>query len=278
MKNKLLIISAGLLLAASVAGCAPAVQNGTQAAYIGVEDAKATALSAAQVDSADAQFSVAELSDHNGVLYYELDFTAGGQNYRYAIDAVTGTVIESGTTSNTTAPTQQQTAVQGEASVQQGTAVTSGQIGEDEAKRIALADAGVQEADTSYMHVRLDYDDGVVVYDVEFYVASTNTEYDYEIHAADGAIRSMDYDAENYAPQQPGNESSGTTKTEAEARSIALAKVPGATESDIRLYLDNDDGRLQYEGSIVYQGMKYEFEIDAYSGAIREWDAESVFD
>ena len=28
----------------------------------------------------------------------------------------------------------------------------------------------------------------------------------------------------------------------------------------------------------IYQGMEYDFEIDAYSGAIREWEAESVFD
>ena len=61
-------------------------------------------------------------------------------------------------------------------------------------------------------------------------------------------------------------------------RSIALAKVPGATEKDISLSLDRDDGRMSYEGKIIYQGMEYDFEIDAYSGAIREWEAESVFD
>ena len=42
--------------------------------------------------------------------------------------------------------------------------------------------------------------------------------------------------------------------------------------------LERDDGRELYEGTIVYNGMKYEFEVDAYSGAIREWDAESVYD
>ena len=42
--------------------------------------------------------------------------------------------------------------------------------------------------------------------------------------------------------------------------------------------LETDDGRKQYEGTIIYDEMKYEFEVDAYSGAIREWDAESVYD
>ena len=126
------------------------------------------------------------------------------------------------------------------------------------------------------MWVKPDYEDGVAVYEVEFYVASTNTEYDYEIEAATGSIRSYDYDAENYRPGQQGV--TGETKSEQEIRDIALAKVPGATEKDIRLKLDHDDGRLLYEGKIVYQGMEYEFEIDAYSGAIQEWDAESIFD
>ena len=256
MKHKLFTISAGLLLAAALAGCTPSAQTGGQSAYIGVEDAKAAALSAAQVDSADAQFSVAELWDHDGEQYYEVDFTAGGQEYHYAIDAVTGMVIESGT----------------------GSATGSGSlIGEDEAKRIALEDAGVAEADTDYLQVHLDRDDGAEIYDVEFYVASTGTEYDYEINAADGTIRSLDHDAENYTPSQSGT-GTDTVKTEQEVRDIALAKVPGATEKDIRLSLDRDDGRMSYEGKIIYQGMEYDFEIDAYSGAIREWDAESVFD
>lgn len=256
MKHKLFIISTGLILAAALAGCTPSAQTGGQSAYIGVEDAKAAALSAAQVDSADAQFSVAELWDHDGEQYYEVDFTAGGQEYHYAIDAVTGMVIESGT----------------------GSATGSGSlIGEDEAKRIALEDAGVAEADTTYMQVKRDRDDGTEVYDVEFYVASTGTEYDYEINAADGTIRSLDHDAENYTPSQSGT-GTDTVKTEQEVRDIALAKVPGATEKDISLSLDRDDGRMSYEGKIIYQGMEYDFEIDAYSGAIREWDAESVFD
>nr|WP_297172839.1 PepSY domain-containing protein [uncultured Agathobaculum sp.] len=293
MKNKLLSITAGLLLSAALAGCTPAVHSSTQASYVDMETAKSVALSAAQVNGADAAFTSVELEQNNGAAYYQVRFTAGGQDYNYAIDAMTGTVIEftgsaaqqgaQGTVDTqvqdgtTTAP-EPSSSTTAAAQQGQGSVSTTGQIGEDEAKRIALQNAGVQESDTAYLSVRLDRDDGRMVYDVEFYVAATNTEYDYEINATDGTIRSMDYDAENYAPVQSGTASSGTTKTEAEARSIALAKVPGATQNDIRLYLDNDDGRLQYEGTIIYQNMKYEFEIDAYSGAIREWDAESVFD
>ncbi|MBP3486562.1 MAG: PepSY domain-containing protein, partial [Oscillospiraceae bacterium] len=59
----------------------------------------------------------------------------------------------------------------------------------------------------------------------------------------------------------------------------ALAQVPGATVDNIREFgVDYDDGRLEYEGKIYYDHMEYEFEIDGYSGAIRSWDVESVYD
>ena len=38
--------------------------------------------------------------------------------------------------------------------------------------------------------------------------------------------------------------------------------------------MDRDDGRLEYEGTIYYDGMEYEFTIDGYSGAVRDWEAE----
>ena len=286
MKNKFLMITTGLLLSALLAGCGASAQSGAQAAYVDMETAKAAALSAAQVETADASFTKVELERDDGVAYYEVDFTdAAGQRYEYAVDALTGTVI---------AGTGTQAAAQG------GTTAASGQISEDEAKRIALEDAGITEITSDELNeignrgesvegytisvsVQFDYDDGVPVYDVEFTdIPGTNgtvTEYDYEIDAATGAIRSMDHDAERVS-YTAGTVYSGSAncKTEDEIRAIALAKVPGATDSDITLYLDEDDGRLQYEGRIIYQNMKYEFEIDAYSGAIRDWDAESVFD
>ena len=75
------------------------------------------------------------------------------------------------------------------------------------------------------------------------------------------------------------SEPSSKELTETEAKKIALAQVPGATESDIREFeVDYDDGRLEYDGSIYYGDMEYEFEIDGYSGAIRSWEVESIYD
>lgn len=144
-------------------------------------------------------------------------------------------------------------------------------ITEAKAKEIALTHAGVSASDATFVKAKLDYDDGVSEYEVEFYVASK--EYDYDIDAITGAIRSFDSDIENHVPVGSSS-ASGADIGMDKARSIALAKVSGAGSGDIRIHQDNDDGRLVYEGEIRYGGMEYDFEIDAASGAITEWEEE----
>ena len=48
----------------------------------------------------------------------------------------------------------------------------------------------------------------------------------------------------------------------------------GATSKNISIELDRDDGWYIYEGEIVYDGMEYEFEIDADTGNILKWEEE----
>jgi uncharacterized membrane protein YkoI len=147
----------------------------------------------------------------------------------------------------------------------------------EEAKEIALTDAGLTEANVTFVKTELDTDNGRQEYEIEFY--SGNVEYDYEIDASTGKILSYDSDVENYSISS--NMQSGQTNTyigEEKARSIALARVPGATESNIRLHLDTEDGVAVYEGSIVYNNVEYEFEIDAVTGNIVKWSSEPVFD
>ena len=166
-------------------------------------------------------------------------------------------------------------------------------IGEEKAKQIALAHALVSDADISYMKVKLDTDDGKSEYEVEFY--SGNKEYDYDIDAATGTILSIDYDIENkdfagadmpdglISEEEAGKAAlsgagaSATQISESDARQIALQKVPGASDSDIRMKLDEEDGRLVYEGKIIYSDMEYEFEIDTTDGTVLKWEEESVF-
>ena len=149
-----------------------------------------------------------------------------------------------------------------------GTAVTA-----EQAKAKALAHAGLTSSQVTFIQCKLDWDDGRQVYDVEFYTADYK-EYDYEIDASTGAVLSFDYDADHYTPTQ-----AGTLIGVEKAKSIALAKVPGAAAANVRkAHLDYDDGRAQYEVEIIYNTMEYDFEIDASTGAILSWDYDSIYD
>lgn len=70
------------------------------------------------------------------------------------------------------------------------------------------------------------------------------------------------------------NEASSNTSTITleKAKQIALNKVPGATIKKIKL--DNEDGRLIYEGEMYKDNYEYEFEIDAKTGDIIKWEQE----
>ena len=272
--------------------------SGTSAS-IDENKAKSIALADAGVQEADTAYLVVKPDYDNGTAVYDVEFYVASTKleYDYEIDAATGkirgmdqdiegytpsstntnpatstnnnTAASSGSTNNNTAANSGST--NNSTATSSGSTSTGTAVDEAKAKSIALNDAGVKEADTAYLKVKLDYDDGVKVYDVEFYAGGT--EYDYEINAATGEIRSMDHDAEGYAPTQ-----TGSAKSEADIQAIALAKVPGATASDLWMHLDHDDGRQVYEGSIYYNSMEYEFTIDGYSGAILEWDSESIYD
>ena len=281
MKRKAIpALCAAGLLALALTGCGGGTAGG-QAEYIGIDAAKAVALESAGVAEDDAVFSTAGLDKRNGMDYYAVDFTAGGQSYEYDIDAVTGVVIDSssggGTAETPAAGDDDGTASAPAAASPRPSAgqTTGGQaaaVTEEQARETALSHAGLTADQVTFVRSELDRDDGRLMYDVEFYT-SDYKEYDYEIDASTGEILSYDYDAEGYSYQP--NATPGTAITAEQARAIALAEVPGAAESDIYEFeTDRDDGRLEYEGKIIYNNTEYEFTIDGYSGAIREWDAE----
>lgn len=148
-------------------------------------------------------------------------------------------------------------------------------ITEAQAKTAALEIAGLNEADVTFMKVKLEMDDGRHIYDIEFYAG--NTEYDFEIDASTGTVLSYDNDYEGSIKAATSTVQGSDIGINA-AQEIALAKVSGATADNIRIYQAYDDGISVYEGTIVYNEQKYDFEIKADDGTILEWEVESVYD
>ena len=305
----------GVLCMAALAGCQNQQSQTAQTAeYIGIEAAKETALKSAGLTEDQADFSTAGLDSRDGTFFYQVNFEAEGMEYDYAIDAVTGVVIEEnsvaaddGAEATGAAASEAETsgaaaddgaeAVGAAASkdaagdtasgavLASGTAQASetaqtsaaaqnasdsGMIGEEKAKEIALNHAGLTEDQTQRLWVKRDYDDGRSIYEVEFY-GEGRDEYDYEIDAVTGEIVAFDTDLHDHgtAPSEGQSQVS-----EEQVRQTVLERVPGASAENIFLHLEWDDGRLEYEGELIYDNMEYEFKIDAYSGAVTEWEAE----
>ena len=148
-------------------------------------------------------------------------------------------------------------------------------ISETKAKEITLQHAGVPEKETKFMFVKLDWDDGIPVYEVEFYHG--NKEYDYEINATNGSIIGFDYDAEQQIPQtQPQaptpqqNQYIGETK----AKQIALAKagLSANNVSGMMVKFDYDDGYAVYELEFRQGATEYECDVDAVNGTVLKFE------
>ena len=268
----------GVLCMAALAGCQNQQSQTAQTAeYIGIEAAKETALKSAGLTEDQADFSTAGLDSRDGTFFYQVNFEAEGMEYDYAIDAVTGVVIEENSVAADDAASgavQASGAAQASEAAQTSAAAQnasdSGMIGEEKAKEIALNHAGLTEDQTQRLWVKRDYDDGRSIYEVEFY-GEGRDEYDYEIDAVTGEIVAFDTDLHDHgtAPSEGQSQVS-----EEQVRQTVLERVPGASAENIFLHLEWDDGRLEYEGELIYDNMEYEFKIDAYSGAVTEWEAE----
>lgn len=186
----------------------------------------------------------------------------------------TSAAVENNTAAATTAaqpqPAETQPAPAATTAAQPKANNTSGDIGVEKAKEIAMSHAGVSAGSVSFVKAKLDYEDGVKVYDIEFY--SGNVEYDYEINAATGAIVSFDQDIENYAiPTQPAaapTQAAASGISADRAKQIALSHAGVSGASFTKVELDTDDGVRIYEIEFKVGNVEYDYDIDATSGAI----------
>lgn len=144
------------------------------------------------------------------------------------------------------------------------------------AQAAALAHAGLTVGEVTYVRTHLDHDDGRKEYEIEFYCG--DREYDYDIDALTGDIRSFDSEAEHCVRQAEHKPESSAQNTEllaeAEAKAIALEHA-GIAEANARfhkVHLDTDDGRREYDIEFRVGNVEYEYEIDAQSGRILDHD------
>lgn len=182
------------------------------------------------------------------------------------------------------------------AGIKVGASVMNNQgIGLDQATKVALQNAGFEESDVTLLRGHFDRDDGISTYDIEFR-GSDGFDYDYVISANDGTIieanrelaellsgaqNQQDSGQAQESTSQSGGSSQDTNYISADkAQSIALQHA-GVSASDAtfrKAHLDRDDGIYVYEIEFVSGDLEYDYEIHATTGAILDWDRDSIYD
>ena len=240
---------------------------------IQVEDGIGITINGATFIPRDASGKQVSVFLYNGTTYVPVRAISEAMGMDVSFNSATRTVVL--TTADRTASQQGSTAASGD------------YISANRAKQIALNDAGVKESAAVFLRANLDWDDGRMKYEVEFY--SGNTEYDYDIDAVTGAILSSDRDLEDFqiwnsgtSTNRPANVSSGNTGSSASgnyitaerAQQIALAECPSGS-TVVKCQFDWDDGRAEYEVEIRNGWTEYDFEIDAVTGTILSRDIDN---
>lgn len=140
---------------------------------IGGETAKNFAFADAGVDPAEATAVSARYGRWEDRFVYEVGFIAGDTEYTYQIDAFDGSVAHKET----------KTVKGPDESADLPAAITL-----EEAREIALTDAGLAREEASFTRAELEDDASSPVYEFQFYAG--NVEYGYEINARTGAVYS----------------------------------------------------------------------------------------
>ena len=140
---------------------------------ISADKAKKIALGDARLAEKDVTFVKVELEFENNRLVYDVEFYSGNVEYDYDIDAVSGAIVSADKDiENYVIPAQPSTEAK------------ATEISVEKAKQIALSHAGVGSA--RFTKAKIDYENGVKVYEIEFKVG--NMEYEYDINVLNGAI------------------------------------------------------------------------------------------
>lgn len=226
---------------------------------IDLDRAKVIALEHAGFAAKEVKFVEAKRDREDGRLVYEIEFYAENLEYDYEIDAESGEILEYDYDAE-------------HYSVKEA----SGQdIGLEQAKAAALKHAGLKETEVTFEKAKRSREDGLLVYDIEFY--TEEAEYDYEIDLETGKVLEFDREIErNSSAAAAQNPSDGSVIGEAKAKEAAL-KHAGLKESQIRRYqceLEWDDGRQVYEIEFKSGGMEYEYEIGAADGKVLSFEQE----
>ena len=234
-------------------GASFAVKQIAVSKSIGATAAESYALADAGLSPEDVTSVKSKFERTDGKYCYKVQFESKGSEYSYVIDGENGKIIS---------------------------AEVPDSITVEEAKQIALADAGLTADEVTFSKAELEEDNGGLRYDIEF--ETSDREYEYEIDANSGVVLEKSSEAKASPVNTPSPEDPSGTDSELigveRAKEIALADS-GCTQGSVtftKAELDNDDEKPHYEIDFHTDKNNYEYDIDAFSGKILDKEVEKT--
>ena len=144
---------------------------------------------------------------------------------------------------------------------------------EEEAKQIALQKAEIAEADVKFTKVKLEKDDGILQYEINF--KKDKVKYSADISAIDGTVISWDID--DNTKWLVSDDSEGNDIGIEKVKEIVLKKA-GLNAEDVvftELSTDYDKGVKVYEIEFRKDRTEYSAEINASDGSVLSWEVDN---
>ena len=184
---------------------------------------------------------------------YEIEFNDKNYKYEIEVDSKTGNVIKYEKDIISKSPISN----------------NNNGISEEEAKKIATDYLNINVEDVSFTKNKLDYDDGNLIYELEFYY--NGNEYEFDIDAYNKEIINVSIDNNNY-DTNTSNNYIGLEK--------AKEEVKNHYKKDniffIKAEFDFDNKTPIYELEFYDNNKKYEYEVNAISGNIIKYEISNI--
>lgn len=142
----------------------------------------------------------------------------------------------------------------------------------EQAKEIAVQHAGIQSNQANFIKVEQDVDNGIPEYEIEF--LCDNKKFDYSINADNGKIIGHKHKMMQHHGANHHQNAMAMDNQKAEAIALQHAQLTKDQVSRLNCYQEMEDGIQIYSVKFWKDYTEYEYEIDAQTGEILEFDIE----
>lgn len=148
---------------------------------------------------------------------------------------------------------------------------------EQTALDVALKDAGITEKEASHIKIKYELEDGVYVYDIDFYV--TGGEYSYDINAENGKIVSKDFEKKRVPKKKitrTKKNSGFISKNKAKSIVLKHAKLSEKEVEFVKVKKERENRSYVYDIEFHTDTKEYSYEVNAKTGKIIEFSSEPL--